>query len=69
MNANTATVSQRGVLFFKNQSIDSDEQKILGQKLGELTGKPGSSKVSYHRHLLAMRKQAYGETAASPRVK
>jgi alpha-ketoglutarate-dependent taurine dioxygenase len=38
-------VSQRGVLFFRNQSIDSDQQKVLGQKLGELTGKPESSKV------------------------
>lgn len=38
-------VSQRGVVFFRNQNIDSDQQKVLGQKLGELTGKPATSKV------------------------
>ncbi|KAL2820556.1 hypothetical protein BDW59DRAFT_174472 [Aspergillus cavernicola] len=42
------TVSRRGVVFFRNQSLNSDEQKILGQKLGELTGKPATSKL--HRH-------------------
>lgn len=39
-------VSQRGVLFFRNQDIEIEDQKILGQKLGELTGKPSTSKVS-----------------------
>jgi hypothetical protein len=38
-------VSQRGVVFFRNQEIAIEDQKILGQKLGELTGKPASSKV------------------------
>jgi Taurine catabolism dioxygenase TauD, TfdA family len=38
-------VSQRGVVFFRNQDIAIEDQKILGQKLGELTGKPASSKV------------------------
>ena len=38
-------VSQRGVVFFRNQSINIEDQKLLGQKLGELTGKPESSKV------------------------
>jgi hypothetical protein len=38
-------VSQRGVVFFRSQSIGIDDQKILGQKLGELTGKPATSKV------------------------
>ncbi|KAL3471240.1 hypothetical protein BJX99DRAFT_263437 [Aspergillus californicus] len=42
------TVSRRGVVFFRNQSLNSDDQKILGQKLGELTGKPSTSKL--HRH-------------------
>ncbi|KAL4946318.1 hypothetical protein BDV06DRAFT_218448 [Aspergillus oleicola] len=42
------TVSRRGVVFFRNQTINSDEQKVLGQKLGELTGKPETSKL--HRH-------------------
>jgi len=39
------TVSQRGVVFFRNQDITVEDQKKLGQKLGELTGKPSSSKV------------------------
>lgn len=43
--ANYNAVSQRGVVFFRNQDIGIDQQKILGQKLGELTGKPASSKV------------------------
>ncbi|ORY56369.1 uncharacterized protein BCR38DRAFT_451187 [Pseudomassariella vexata] len=43
-------VSQRGVLFFRNQDLTIDDQKTLGQKLGELTGKPESSKL--HRHAL-----------------
>ncbi|EED22607.1 TfdA family taurine dioxygenase, putative [Talaromyces stipitatus ATCC 10500] len=42
------TVSRRGVVFFRNQDINSDQQKVLGQKLGELTGKPATSKL--HRH-------------------
>ncbi|KAL4980142.1 hypothetical protein BDW66DRAFT_156749 [Aspergillus desertorum] len=42
------TVSRRGVVFFRNQRINSDEQKVLGQRLGELTGKPATSKL--HRH-------------------
>ncbi|OGM42399.1 TfdA family taurine dioxygenase [Aspergillus bombycis] len=43
-------VSRRGVVFFRNQNLDSDNQKILGQKLGELTGKPATSKL--HRHAI-----------------
>lgn len=39
-------VSQRGVVFFRNQDINIEDQKVLGQKLGELTGKPETSKVS-----------------------
>jgi hypothetical protein len=39
-------VSQRGVVFFRNQTIDTDDQKVLGQRLGELTGKPETSKVT-----------------------
>ncbi|KAL5048119.1 hypothetical protein BDW71DRAFT_205662 [Aspergillus fruticulosus] len=45
------TVSRRGVVFFRNQRISSDEQKELGQKLDELTGKPATSKArSLYRH-------------------
>ena len=39
------TVSQRNVVFFRNQDLTVEEQKILAQKLGELTGKPESSGV------------------------
>jgi hypothetical protein len=39
------TVSERGVVFFRNQDISVEDQKTLGQRLGELTGKPASSKV------------------------
>ncbi|OBT74421.1 hypothetical protein VF21_06560 [Pseudogymnoascus sp. 05NY08] len=48
-------VSQRGIVFFRNQGISVDDQKILGQKLGELTGKPESSKL--HRHALSNSKR------------
>ena len=41
-------VSQRGVVFFRDQNIDIESQKILGQKLGELSGKPESSKLHVH---------------------
>jgi alpha-ketoglutarate-dependent taurine dioxygenase len=43
-------VSQRGVVFFRNQDLTIDQQKVLGQKLGELTGKPETSKL--HKHAL-----------------
>jgi alpha-ketoglutarate-dependent taurine dioxygenase len=49
------TVSQRGVVFFRNQDIDIEDQKILGQKLGELTGKPETSKL--HKHALSNSKR------------
>lgn len=45
------TVSQRGVVFFRNQDINIEEQKILAQKLGELTGKPQTSKL--HKHAVS----------------
>ncbi|KAG4258983.1 TfdA family Taurine catabolism dioxygenase TauD [Fusarium proliferatum] len=48
-------VSQRGVLFFRNQDLNIDDQKYLGQKLGELTGKPETSKL--HRHALSNSKR------------
>ncbi|KAH8884277.1 Clavaminate synthase-like protein [Thozetella sp. PMI_491] len=46
-------VSQRGVVFFRNQDLDVEKQ--LGQKLGELTGKPETSKL--HRHALSNSKR------------
>ncbi|EKM51097.1 uncharacterized protein PHACADRAFT_103865 [Phanerochaete carnosa HHB-10118-sp] len=41
-------VSQRGVVFFRDQELTIDEQKSLGTKLGELSGKPASSKLHIH---------------------
>lgn len=43
-------VSRRGVVFFRNQDLNISDQKFLGQRLGELTGKPRTSKL--HRHAL-----------------
>ncbi|RMD44536.1 hypothetical protein DV735_g559, partial [Chaetothyriales sp. CBS 134920] len=48
-------VSQRGVVFFRNQDLNIDDQKLLGQRLGELTGKPETSKL--HRHALSNSKR------------
>ncbi|KAF2793928.1 alpha-ketoglutarate-dependent sulfonate dioxygenase [Melanomma pulvis-pyrius CBS 109.77] len=48
-------ISQRGVVFFRNQDISVEDQKVLGQKLGELTGKPETSKL--HRHALSNSKR------------
>ncbi|KAH8110650.1 hypothetical protein DFH11DRAFT_757866 [Phellopilus nigrolimitatus] len=41
-------VSQRGVVFFRDQEITIAEQKALGTRLGELSGKPASSKLHVH---------------------
>ncbi|KPI34564.1 putative alpha-ketoglutarate-dependent sulfonate dioxygenase [Cyphellophora attinorum] len=49
------TVSERGVVFFRSQDLNIEDQKILGQKLGELTGKPETSKL--HRHALSNSKR------------
>ncbi|KAF8590991.1 taurine catabolism dioxygenase [Ramaria rubella] len=38
-----ATISQRGVVFFRNQNITLAEQKQFVQLIGELSGKPNSS--------------------------
>ncbi|KAH6692505.1 alpha-ketoglutarate-dependent sulfonate dioxygenase [Plectosphaerella plurivora] len=43
------TISQRGVVFFRKQDeIDNDLQKELVQRLGELSGKPATSKLHIH---------------------
>ncbi|KAF9483699.1 taurine catabolism dioxygenase [Pholiota conissans] len=52
-------VSQRGVVFFKDQNITIEEQKVLGARLGELTGKPETSKL--HRHPLTQDGAELGE--------
>jgi alpha-ketoglutarate-dependent taurine dioxygenase len=41
-------VSHRGVVFFQNQDISVDQMKELGTRLGELSGKPESSKLHIH---------------------
>ncbi|KAI5476841.1 hypothetical protein MNV49_007137 [Pseudohyphozyma bogoriensis] len=41
-------ISQRNVVFFKNQNITIPQQKELGQRLGELSGKPQSSTLHIH---------------------
>jgi hypothetical protein len=35
-------------VFFRNQDITIDQQKALGTRLGELSGKPASSKLHVH---------------------
>ncbi|KAI9337707.1 hypothetical protein DFJ73DRAFT_763339 [Zopfochytrium polystomum] len=42
------TVSRRNVVFFRNQELTIDEQLELGRRLGELTGKPATSKLHVH---------------------
>lgn len=45
----TFQVSQRGVVFFRKQdNLTNDLQKQLIQRLGELTGKPETSKLHIH---------------------
>lgn len=45
----TSPVSQRGVVFFRKQDdFDNDLQKELAQRLGELSGKPKTSKLHIH---------------------
>jgi len=43
------TISQRGVVFFRAQhNLTNDLQKELAQRLGELSGKPSTSKLHIH---------------------
>lgn len=43
------TISRRGVVFFRKQDgLDNELQKVLAQRLGELSGKPSSSKLHIH---------------------
>ena len=41
-------MSERGVVFFRNQDLEVDDQKTLGIKLGELSGKPAQSTLHVH---------------------
>jgi hypothetical protein len=48
-NSTPKTVSRRGVVFFRAQNnLTNDIQKALIQRLGELAGKPASSKLHIH---------------------
>lgn len=40
------TVSRRSVVFFRNQDINAEDMKVIAQRMGELSGKPETSKVS-----------------------
>ncbi|WWC66111.1 uncharacterized protein I206_100011 [Kwoniella pini CBS 10737] len=42
------TISQRGVVFFRSQDLDIADQKVLGKKLGELSGHPHDSSLHIH---------------------
>ncbi|KAK7540021.1 uncharacterized protein J3D65DRAFT_550800 [Phyllosticta citribraziliensis] len=43
------TIARRGVVFFRNQNdMDTTVQKKLIQRMGELTGKPSTSKLHIH---------------------
>ncbi|KAF2252218.1 putative TfdA family taurine dioxygenase [Trematosphaeria pertusa] len=43
------TISQRGVVFFRKQDeVDNEVQKELVQRLGQLSGKPETSKLHIH---------------------
>jgi hypothetical protein len=41
-------VSHRGVVFFTNQDLTITQQKELGTRLGELSGKPATSTLHIH---------------------
>ena len=43
-------VSHRGVVFFKDQDLNITQQKELAQRMGQLSGKPDTSKL--HKHPL-----------------
>jgi Taurine catabolism dioxygenase TauD, TfdA family len=45
---NVNLVAQRGVVLFRNQDLNIEDQKRLGTKLGELSGKPTTSKLHVH---------------------
>ncbi|CRK43894.1 hypothetical protein BN1723_005879 [Verticillium longisporum] len=48
-NSDDLILSQRGVLFFRKQDdVTNDLQKELVQRLGELSGKPSTSKLHIH---------------------
>ena len=59
-------VSQRGVVFFRAQDgLDDTLQKELAQRLGELSGKPASSKLHIHPVINAGRDGGGGDNEIS----
>ncbi|KII84889.1 hypothetical protein PLICRDRAFT_45724 [Plicaturopsis crispa FD-325 SS-3] len=51
-------VSHRGVVFFTDQDITIEQQKVLATRMGELTGRPASSKL--HRHPISQETSELG---------
>lgn len=59
-------VSQRGVVFFRAQDgLDDSLQKQLVQRLGELSGKPASSKLHIHPVINSARENGGGDNEIS----
>lgn len=57
-----ATVSQRGVVFFRSQdNLTDDLQKELVDRLGKLTGKPATSGLHIHPISNAEREHSTGD--------
>lgn len=55
------TISERGVVFFRNQSnLTTEHQKQLVQRLGELSGKPKDSTLHIHPIVNAQREDNIG---------
>jgi len=52
-------VSQRGVVFFRNQELSTAKQRELGIRLGELSGKPKTSGL--HKHPLTREGSVLGD--------
>ncbi|KAL9074121.1 MAG: hypothetical protein Q9161_002531 [Pseudevernia consocians] len=60
------TISQRGVVFFRAQDgLDDTLQKELAQRLGELSGKPASSKLHIHPVINSGRDEGGGDDEIS----
>jgi alpha-ketoglutarate-dependent taurine dioxygenase len=62
----TFSVSQRGVVFFRAQDdLNNDLQKELAQRLGELSGKPATSKLHIHPVINSGRRLGGGDNEIS----
>jgi alpha-ketoglutarate-dependent taurine dioxygenase len=60
-------VSQRGVVFLRNQDMTLDEQKTIAQKLGILTGKPKEAGLHVHPSVRATTDRiVHAEAQADP---